>query len=94
VIHFGVDGGLAFAPEPQPIIVSTSLAGTNLVLNAANGLAGRTYFTLMTTNLTQSLNLWQPVATNVLVSGGNFPVTVSNTVNPTVPQRFYILQLQ
>jgi hypothetical protein len=94
VIHFGVDGGLAFAPEPQPIIVSTSLAGTNLVLNAANGLAGRTYFTLMTTNLTQSLNLWQPVATNVLVSGGNFLVTVPNTVNPTVPQRFYILQLQ
>lgn len=94
IVHFGVDGGLVFTPEPQPIIVSTSLGGTNLVLNAAKGLAGRTYLTLMTTNLTQSLNLWQPVATNVLVFGGNFLVTIPDTVNPTVPQRFYILQLQ
>jgi hypothetical protein len=94
VIHFGVDGGLAFAPEPQPIIVTTSVAATNLVLDAANGLAGRTYLTLMSATLTQPLSLWQPVATNVLVAGGNFTITVTNTVQPTVPQRFYVLQLQ
>jgi hypothetical protein len=92
VIHFGVDGGLDFAPEPQPIIVTASLAGTNLVLNAANGLAGRTYYTLTSATLTQPMGLWQRAATNVLVSGGNF--TITNTVHPAVPQRFYALQLR
>jgi hypothetical protein len=94
VIHFGVDGGLALAPEPQPVIVATSLAGTNLVLNAANGMAGRTYLTLVSPTLTQPLSLWQPVATNTLVSGGHFTLTVTNTVDSTVPRRFYVLQLQ
>jgi hypothetical protein len=94
VIHFGVDGDLAFAPEPQPIIVATGMADTNLVLNAANGLAARTYLTLMSASLTQALSLWQPVATNTLVLGGAFTITVTNTVVSTVPRRFYVLQLQ
>jgi hypothetical protein len=36
---------------PQPGITNITLAGTNLVLTGTNGQSGRTYFTLMNTNL-------------------------------------------
>jgi hypothetical protein len=48
----------------------------------------------MWTNLTEPLNQWAPVATNVPVADGNFSITATNAVNPNAPQRFYILQLQ
>jgi hypothetical protein len=77
-----------------PVILGLSLSGTNLVLNGSNGLSGGTYYTWMSTNVAKPLNQWSPIATNVLGAGGNFTITITNTVNPTVPQRFYILQLQ
>ena len=75
-------------------IANISLSGTNLVINGVNGLSGRTYFTLMSTNVAKPLTQWSPIATNVLSANGNFTITVTNTVNPTVRQRFYVLQLQ
>jgi hypothetical protein len=78
----------------QPVIVSVSLSGTNLVLNATNGQSGGTYFVLMSTNLSLPLSQWTPVATNVLSVSGNFTITANNTVNRNVPQRFYILEEQ
>lgn len=94
VIHFGVDGGLAFAPGPQFTIVGISLSGTNLVLNGSNGLSGRTYQVLASTNVALPVSQWLPVATNVLNGSGNFTITATNVVNPSFPQRFYILRLQ
>jgi hypothetical protein len=78
----------------QPVSTGISLSGTNLVINGKNGLYGATYHTLMSTNLVQPLNQWRPIATNVLSVDGDFTLTVTNTVNPTVRQRFYSLQLQ
>lgn len=78
----------------QPAFVSISLSGTNLTLNASNGLSGVTYYTLMSTNVAKPLNQWSPVATNVLGADGNFTITAANTASPTFPQRFYILQVQ
>jgi alpha-tubulin suppressor-like RCC1 family protein len=78
----------------QPAITGISLSKPNLVLTSKNGLYGVTYRTLMGTNLTQPLNQWLPVATNVLGADGNFTITVTNTVSPAIPKRFYILQAQ
>jgi uncharacterized repeat protein (TIGR03803 family) len=79
---------------PPPVITGISLSGSNMVLDADNGLAGQTFYVLMSTNLALPKSEWMPVATNVLGTGGNFTVTVTNAVDPTVPERFYILQSQ
>ncbi len=49
-----------------PDITGITLSGTNVILNAANGLSGSTYVTLMSTNLGTPLNHWSPIATNML----------------------------
>jgi hypothetical protein len=91
-LQFGAVLVAGSAPS-QPGIITTSLAGTNLVLNGTNGLVG-TYYVLMSTNVALPLNLWTPVATNALSASGNFTITVTNTVTPNVRQRFYVLQTQ
>ena len=91
--YLGLDD-ISIVEIVQPTIVGISLSGTNLVINGSNGLSGGTYYTLMSTNVAQPLNQWSPIATNVLSADGNFTITATNAVNPTVPQRFYILQLQ
>ena len=78
----------------QPGISSVSLSGTNLVINATNGVSGRTYYALTSTNLTLPRNQWLPITTNTLGANGNFTITITNTVIRTVPLRFYILKTQ
>jgi uncharacterized repeat protein (TIGR03803 family) len=78
----------------QPDIVSVSVSGTNLALNAINGQSGATYYVLMSTNLDLALSQWTPVATNVLSTNGNFTITATNTVARTIAQRYYILEVQ
>jgi alpha-tubulin suppressor-like RCC1 family protein len=90
--YFGLDD-ISAVQLTQPVITCISMAGANLVLNVANGLAGKTYFTLMSTNLTLQLTAWMPVATNVLNTTGNFNLTVTNGVAAQNPQRFFILKL-
>jgi hypothetical protein len=94
ILDFGVDGGLTFAPGPEPTIMSISLSGTNLVINGSNGLSNRTYQVLASTNVALSVSQWSPVATNVLNVNGNFTITVTNGVDSSFPQRFFILRLQ
>ena len=78
-------------PMPAPVITSVSLAGTNLVLKMANSVTGGIYAVLMTTNLSLPPANWAVLATNVS-PGGSFTLTATNTVNPAVPRRFYLLQ--
>ena len=77
-----------------PNIASITLSGANVVLNCVNGQSGKTNTTLMSTNVTKPLIQWSPIATNVLSANGNFTIILTNTVNPTVPQRSFILKLQ
>ncbi|HEY5298222.1 MAG TPA: hypothetical protein VIK59_09865 [Verrucomicrobiae bacterium] len=91
--YLGFDD-VSVVPLSAPGITGISLAGTNLVLNATNGLWNGSYVTLMSTDLALPLNLWTPVATNTLDGSGPFSITVTNAVDMTAPQRFYTLQLQ
>ena len=88
---WGTVFGLAL---PVPDITSLSLAATNVVINAENGVAGGTYTVLMSSNLALPLNQWTPVATNVLTASGIFTLAATNAVNPAALQGFYILQTQ
>jgi len=92
--YFGLDDISVSSATQPPGIASISLSGTNLLLNATGGLSGRTYLVLTATNLTEPLNQWLPVATNIPGADGNFSITATNAVNTNASQRFYILQLQ
>jgi hypothetical protein len=101
VIDFGFRDDLGFidfddvtvVPVIQPTITGITLAGANLVLNAAQGQWNGSYATLMSTNLLQPLFLWTPVTTNTLDGSGNFTITATNAVNSAAPQQFYALKL-
>jgi uncharacterized repeat protein (TIGR03803 family) len=91
--YFGLDD-VTVTPVLPLGIASITLSGTNLVLNGSNGLSGRTCYVLVGTNLAEPLNQWAFVATNILGADGSFSIIATNAVNPTAPQRFYILELQ
>ena len=78
-------------PLPAPYINNLTLAGADLVLTVTNGITNGIYTVLMCTNLPSPLTDWTAVATNT-ASSGSFSLTVTNAVDPTVPQRFFILQ--
>jgi PKD repeat protein len=91
--YLGLDD-ISVQPAQQPGIASFSRSGANLVFNGSNGVAGARFHLLTTTNVMLPRSQWAPVATNVLGAGGNFTVTLTNAVNPSNRERFYILQLQ
>ncbi len=70
------------------------LSGGNLVLAGSASSSGGSYLVLMSTNLTQPLSQWQPVATNTVETNGDFSITITNAVNPAAPQGVYILKSQ
>jgi len=85
--------GPSITVSPPPAVGVTSSSGTNLVINGSNGFSGITYYVLTSTNLGRPLSQWTPVATNTWSANGNFSLTVTNAVNPSVPKQFYVLQI-
>jgi alpha-tubulin suppressor-like RCC1 family protein len=79
---------------PLPGITNLSLAGMNVVLSGTNGQSGRTYNTLMSTNISLAVNLWTLVAINLSGADGNFTFTATNAASPNYTAEFFILQLQ
>jgi hypothetical protein len=79
------------ASPAQPHITGINLSGTTLVINGTNGTVNLQFAVLTSTNVTLPFGQWTPISTNTFTSG-NFSVT--NTVNPSAPQNFYILQVQ
>jgi formylglycine-generating enzyme required for sulfatase activity len=82
--------GLAISAFPRPTLSSISLSGANLTINGSNSRSGLTYYVLATTNLLLPISQWMPIATNVWSTSGNFSLTVTNAVNPSIPQRFFL----
>jgi hypothetical protein len=87
------DMNTPIVPAASANITGISLSGSNLVINGTNGIFGLTYYVLMTTNLALPGSQWTPVATNVWSANGNFSLTVTNAVSPSVPKQFYLLQV-
>lgn len=82
---------LTVSAVTRPVIASVSLASpTSLVLSGSSGLAGGPYTVRSSTNVTSPLAGWIVEASGNFDANGNFSVT--NTVAPGVPQKFYLLQ--
>jgi hypothetical protein len=77
-------------PMPTPLITGVSVAVTNLVLTATNGITNAVYSVLMSTNLLLPLTNWTMLA-NYTATSGVFTFTATNAVNQSAPQRFYLL---
>jgi hypothetical protein len=80
---------LSFAPPPN-IIVAGITAGA-FTIGGDNGVPNAIYYVLSSTNLTLPLSAWTRVATNTFDSAGNF--SFSQPVDPTLPQRFFTIQV-
>jgi uncharacterized repeat protein (TIGR03803 family) len=90
----GGSAGTVYSFAIVPGITSYSMAGTDLVLNATNGVANCSYTVLTSTNLGLPLSQWTPLATNVLTEAGNFAFSLTNAVDLGASQEFYTLQAQ
>jgi len=78
-------------PVTNPRIVAATLSNGSLVFNGTNGVPGATYYVLGSTNVAVPVANWTRVTTNTFGPGGEFHFT--NSVNPLVPQSFYVLQI-
>jgi autotransporter-associated beta strand protein len=77
-------------PPAQPIITSISLSGTSLAISGTNGTPGYQFILLSSTNLMLPLIQWTPIVTNPFTSGS---FNITNMVDPSVPQNFYMLKV-
>jgi PKD repeat protein len=82
---------ISASPVNPPLITASAVISTNLVCSGTNGAEGFNYLVLTTTNLSQPLDSWSVVATNVFGMGGGFQFT--NALEAGTPQRFYRVRL-
>ncbi len=90
---------IEFAPDyffSAANIASFQVAsGTNLVINATNGIPGTMYSVMTTTNVALPLSQWKVVSTNNLWRVlGAATITATNAVSPAARQQFFVLKMQ
>jgi hypothetical protein len=81
--------GVSAAPAITSVD-SSQLANGTLTLHSTGGMPGGAVTVLSTTNLTLPLSTWTPAATGNFDSNGNLNLPV--TVDPTLPQQYFLLQ--
>jgi hypothetical protein len=81
-------------PLTKPGITSVQTSGSDLIINATNGLTGRIYHTLSSTNFSLPRSAWNRVATNYLSTDGDFTITVTNGFQAGELQRYFALQAE
>lgn len=74
----------------HPLISTPIFQGANLILSGTGGVPTASYYVLSSTNLALPSAEWTPIGTSSFDNGGNFSFT--NTLDPSVPQLFYLLQ--
>jgi autotransporter-associated beta strand protein len=79
------------SPTPPPRIGAVTMAGNNFILSGSNGVPNWPYYVLASTNAVLPLAQWTRLATNIFDGSGWF--TWTETVDPLVPQRYYLLQV-
>ncbi|HZM02461.1 MAG TPA: immunoglobulin domain-containing protein [Candidatus Saccharimonadales bacterium] len=77
---------VSIVPVPQ---FAASLAGNNVTLSAAGGVAGSNYVVQVSTNLANPAG-WAPLQTNVVPPNGS--ITFTDTNSATSVERFYRVQ--
>src|SRR5665213_1870952 len=92
---FGTSTPEQIIPSPSQALLDSRASKTNLQFTATCGFGG-TFYLLAGTNLTQPLSQWTPVATNIINNRTNnlFSATLTNAVNSSNAQQFYIIRSQ
>jgi hypothetical protein len=79
---------------PPPAITNvdfSGLAGGSITLNAVNGAANGPVTVLTSTNLALPVASWTTVTSTTFDGSGNLSLPI--TVDPTLPQSFYLLRV-
>lgn len=88
-------GGTLFSLTlPQPRITGINVTGSDLVLNATNGVPGENYVLLASSDVQLSVAQWSAIGTNAPDAGGNLTFATTDPAAPAAAPRFYILQMQ
>lgn len=74
----------------HPVISLPIFQGANLILSGTGGVPTASYYVLNSSNLALPPAQWTLIGTSSFGNGGSFSFT--NTLDPTVPQLFYLLQ--
>jgi autotransporter-associated beta strand protein len=85
-------GTLSVVALTQPTIASINIAGGNFIISGSGGPINWPFYLLASTNLTSPPAQWTRIATNQFGNTGNFIIT--NSIDPSLPQTFYRIQLQ
>lgn len=80
----------ASAILPHPLIANPVVQNNTLTLTGNDGVPGKQYYVLGSTNLTLPLAQWTPVGTDTFDDNGAFHFT--NTLASNAPQLYYLLQ--
>jgi hypothetical protein len=79
------------APTMPPRISAVTVSASTLVMSGSNGVPGWRFYVLESTNVAAPLAAWTRAATSVFNLAGNF--TITNSITPNSPRRFFSLQL-
>jgi fibronectin-binding autotransporter adhesin len=74
-----------------PPTIGIAVLGASIVFSGSNGGASNTYYLLASTNVSVPLTNLSRIATNTFDGTGHFAFT--NSLSPSMPQRFFRLQL-
>lgn len=92
--NLGVNGSIRVtAVSPLPAITNvdfSQLSSGTITLNAVNGAPNAPVTVLTTTNLALPVSSWTTANTGAFDGSGNYTQSIS--VDPTLPQRYYLLQ--
>jgi autotransporter-associated beta strand protein len=82
---------LVVAPTTPPTFGNLLVSGNNFMMSGGSGVPLGNYYVISSTNLDLPLANWTRLLTNQFDAAGNFSLT--NLLNPELPQGFYRLQL-
>jgi fibronectin-binding autotransporter adhesin len=91
--NLSVNGTIAVLGTFRPVISGidfSTLSSGFITLNATNGAPNGPVNVLTTTNMALPLGSWRSVTTNAFDGAGNYTETI--TVDPTLPQQYFILK--
>lgn len=86
----GTSGTISVVSTAPLAFGGTVIVGANVVFSGSGGVASSPYYVLASTNVALPLTNWTRIATNSFDGNGNFAFT--NSLAPSVPQKFFLLQ--
>ena len=85
-------GTISVVGSPSVLrFTNVALSGNNLVMSGSNGVPFGTYYVRASTNVGLALASWTRIQTNTFNGSGNF--TFTNVITPSVPVRFFAIEL-